>query len=265
MKCRRCLEEVRDRRNECNHLTYVASEKLYRGCAVALTRRACRVCRLLFTVHEVMWVSSRPGRHHIDLLLFSCSVNFPARGKITMLHLEAARDTANDSSGQDTTEPAPPAPGLTRSEERVARYNERNSGRRRRLSQVVKDAPWLWKRYNSDIARGDKRILAEMMRRGVHIHIITAAVYLMHTVRRTQSATWITKRGDVARVCVLSLARGVSKKKVQGANIIACFSEYSLEVTLIILCLISFRAHPRRVDHSYPAIMGSNLQVALSL
>eukprot|EP00752_Nemacystus_decipiens_P002530 g2374.t1 len=125
------------------------------------------------------------------------------RQEVTMLH-RAAEDTAPatapgtaaaaapdtvtepDTTSADTipTSPPPPPPQPTSPEtlERIARFNERNSGRRRSPWQVVEDAPLLLRRLWADLRRGDARVFGELIRRGVQLQLLVVALYILSPV-----------------------------------------------------------------------------------
>ena len=94
-----------------------------------------------------------------------------------MIHRGVAAD-APATASQASPPVAPDNPAETEMQARIARFNERSSGRHRTLSQMVRDSPLLLRRLWSDIRHGDTRVIAEMIRRAVsytHLTLPTKA------------------------------------------------------------------------------------------
>ncbi len=92
----------------------------------------------------------------------------------------AAAADATPAAPQASSPPPPPvSPEM---QERIARFNERNSGRRRSPWQVVEDAPLLLQRLWSDLRRGDTQVFGELIRRGVQLQLFVVALYILSPV-----------------------------------------------------------------------------------
>ena len=94
-------------------------------------------------------------------------------------------DATSDTSPTQAPSPPPPPPQPTSPEtrERIARFNERNSGRRRSPWQVIEDAPLLLRRLWADLRRGDTQVFGELIRRGVQLQLFVVALYILSPVR----------------------------------------------------------------------------------
>ena len=102
-------------------------------------------------------------------------------------------DTAaeGDAAAQAPPPPPRPSPQATSPEtqERIARFNERNSGRRRSPWQVIEDAPLLLGRLWADLRRGDTQVFGELIRRGVQLQLVVVALYILSPVRDRSAAS----------------------------------------------------------------------------
>lgn len=128
---------------------------------------------------------------HIDT---SVSTSTPAQ--VTMLHgaaedvvdepaASADVDSAATGSGIPTTaagRATSPTSSSAETQEQIARFNERSSGRRRTPWQVIEDAPLLLRRLVSDLRRGDTQVFGELIRRGVQLHLLVIALYILSPV-----------------------------------------------------------------------------------
>eukprot|EP00903_Cladosiphon_okamuranus_P015138 g13997.t1 len=123
------------------------------------------------------------------------------RHEVTMLHpaaedppsrtapaaAAAANATSSDTATDgDKTAPAPlpqtPQPMSPETQERIGRFNERNSGRWRSPWQVIKDAPLLLRRLWADLRRGDTHVFGELIRRGVQLQLFFGVLYFLSPV-----------------------------------------------------------------------------------
>lgn len=114
--------------------------------------------------------------------------------KVTMLHGAAPDTPATETAAAaaaDAAAPADAAPAAPKAssplaspemQRRIARFNDRNSGRRRSPWQVIEDAPLLLQRLWSDLRRGDTQVFGELIRRGVQLQLVTAALYILSPV-----------------------------------------------------------------------------------
>lgn len=91
----------------------------------------------------------------------------------------AAAADATPAAPQVSSPPPSLSPGM---QERIAKFNERNSGRRRSPWQVVEDAPLLLQRLWSDLRRGDTQVFGELIRRGVQLQLVVVALYILSPV-----------------------------------------------------------------------------------
>lgn len=106
-----------------------------------------------------------------------------------MLHLGATEDSENESAGPTATASSA-VPDMTLTRQEIARFNQRNSGRRRTPWQVIEDAPLLLRRLWCDVRAGDTRIFGEMIRRGVQLQLAVAALYIISPVRAETASAY---------------------------------------------------------------------------
>lgn len=109
---------------------------------------------------------------------------------------ESATPNAAETATPSAATPVAPAAetaevlGLAETRERIARFNERHSGTRRSLLQMIEDAPVLLRRLWLDLRRGDAHVLGELMRRGVQLQILVAMLYILSPVSGKQER-WV--------------------------------------------------------------------------
>lgn len=120
------------------------------------------------TYHQVAVPRSTAGDAHQVTMLHGAAEDPPA----------AAAD-ATPAAPQASSPPPSLSPGM---QERIAKFNERNSGRRRSPWQVVEDAPLLLQRLWSDLRRGDTQVFGELIRRGVQLQLVVVALYILSPV-----------------------------------------------------------------------------------
>lgn len=102
---------------------------------------------------------------------------------------DASRPAASEgaiSTADHPSEPAPRAPtpalGSSEMQERLARFNERESRRNRTAWQVIEDSPLLLRRLVSDVRRGDTHVFGELIRRGIQLQLVVVALYILSPV-----------------------------------------------------------------------------------
>lgn len=98
--------------------------------------------------------------------------------QVTMIHRGVAAD-APEAASRASPPVAPDIAAESETQERIGRFNERSSGRQRTLWQTMRDSPLLLRRLWSDIRRGDTRVVGEMIGRGVQLHVVIVALYIV--------------------------------------------------------------------------------------
>lgn len=115
------------------------------------------------------------------------SLTTPTAAATATAAAAAAATSSDTATDGDTTapspQPQPPQPMPPETQERIARFNERNSGRRRSPWQVIEDAPLLLRRLWADLRRGDTQVFGELIRRGVQLQLFVVALYILSPVR----------------------------------------------------------------------------------
>ena len=100
-----------------------------------------------------------------------------------MIHRGLAAD-APEAASQASPPVAADNAAESETQARIARFNERSSGRQRTLWQTVRDSPLLLRRLWSDVRRGDTRVIGEMIGRGVQLQVLIVALYIVCPVRK---------------------------------------------------------------------------------
>lgn len=101
-----------------------------------------------------------------------------------MIHRGLAADAPEAASQAPPPPVAPDIAAESETQARIARFNERSSGRQRTLWQTVRDSPLLLRRLWSDIRRGDTHVIGEMIGRGVQLQVLIVALYIVCPVRK---------------------------------------------------------------------------------
>lgn len=102
---------------------------------------------------------------------------------------EAVAEEADTATTEPPTAPAAASSlGSPETQERIARFNERNTRRRRSPWQVIEDAPLLLRRLWADLRRGDTQVFSELIRRGVQLQLFVVALYILSPVSKCGAA-----------------------------------------------------------------------------
>lgn len=152
----------------------------------------------------------------------------------------SAADSPTSAPSERPAEAAAATAPIEDVQDDIARFNERNSGRRRTLWQVLEDAPVLLRRLWSDLRRGDTRMLRALIRGGLMLQLFVVVMYIVSPVRG-----WIRRHAGRHRTDVVFF------RNIFYCTILAVLdinSAYSLTI------IVSFSCRKRLVVWSWEII-----------